>query len=136
MILFADTVDPRSIPEFVTVLDAIRRGGRRSSFRLLDVACRRSHRLAEVYATAAGPVILGVHAMHQDAALGAPHLPGRSRVVWSAAKLIDRPEIRASTAAFPVQCRCRSTSIPGAWVAERLTEGHPRAVWSPPSATR
>lgn len=51
--------DPASIPELMVVLEAIRNGARRSRLRQLTIACPNNHWLAEVYPTAAGPVILG-----------------------------------------------------------------------------
>ncbi|HSL07354.1 MAG TPA: hypothetical protein VK887_05165, partial [Pseudonocardiaceae bacterium] len=45
-------VDPTSLPEFASVLNALRRGTKRSRLRSLEIACPGGdHRLGEVFGT-------------------------------------------------------------------------------------
>jgi hypothetical protein len=101
--------EPASVPELIAVLDAARRGARLRRFRLLDIACRNGHRLAQVLATAAGPVLLG----EQHGRAGAVRLD----------------PLDPDNDLIGLQCRCTTETVPVNWISGQLARRARRAVW-------
>lgn len=114
-----------AVPELAAVLLAIRRGAHRSEFRTLDVACQSSHRLLEVFTTAAGPVVYarGRHGTGQPAESSTAYRDSRSE--FKAVRLAEAPDDYD----IFVQCRCREELIPVRWIVEQLAAGRRRVVW-------
>ena len=92
----------------MAVLDAVRCGARLSRFRLLDISCRNGHRLGQVLATAAGPVLLGEQ-------------HGRRGAVPLSALDPDNDIIG-------LRCRCTTETVAVNWISGCLAEHVRRAV--------
>lgn len=113
--------DPASIPEFASVLNALRRGTRRSRLRSLDVVCPKDHRLLEVFGTGERAVVL---------AQGRVQYAEGCRDGWGAACLRDLQRPTVTTAiAVRVQCRCQTALIPVIGINNMLKGGRRRVVW-------
>jgi hypothetical protein len=96
----------------MVVLDAVAHGARMSRFRLLDVACINGHRLAQVLATAAGPVLYARGFEDARGKRGALALGGLE------------PSARVC-----VMCQCGSANLPASFVIDRLAAGIRRAAY-------
>lgn len=114
-------VDPTSLPEFASVLNALRRGTKRSRLRSLEIACPSDHRLLEVFGTGDQAVLL---------AQGRVQYADGRRDGCGAARLRDlqRPTLTAAIA-VRVQCRCQTPLIPVVGITTMLQLGMRRAVW-------
>lgn len=103
--------DPQQVPEMVPILNAMRRGTTRSRMRVLDIACRNNHRLAEVFGA-------GEHAVLFVEGMGAVALHE-----------VHRP--LEETLSLRAQCRCSTSPIPINWIERQLALGRRRAIWPP-----
>jgi hypothetical protein len=104
--------DPASIPELTTIANAVAHGAKLSSFRLLDVACGKQHRLAQVIATTAGPVLYAGGRDDARGKLGALVLEGLE------------PSVRVC-----VMCECRAANLPISFIIDWLALGIRRAAY-------
>jgi hypothetical protein len=117
--------DPQSIPELAAVLAAIKAGAKRSKFRLLDIACKKQHRLAEVYATGAGPVLLGFGRL-------ARWEDGVGKDGFGA---VPMSELGYMSGVW-FQCRCTSQDVHANWIRVQLEQKRRRANFGDPKTWR
>lgn len=114
-------VDPASLPESASVLNALARGTERHRLRSLDIACPGDHRLLEVFGIGDRAVLL---------AHGRVRYADGWRDGLGAACLRDlqRPTLTAAIA-VRVQCRCQTALIPITGITRMLHLGMRRVVW-------
>lgn len=113
--------DPQQVPEMAPILDALRRGTSRARLRTLDIACRKNHRLAEVFGTGERAVLLGY---------GRVQYAEEVREGRGAAPLAElrRPTLE-ETIAVRVQCKCQTVPLWVNRIDQALSEGVRRVVW-------
>jgi len=82
-------------------------------FRILEVVCPNDHRLAQVFSTAAGPLVLYREWRHRGG-LSAYLLDERGGAEWT----------------YTPQCRCSRAQVPREWLREQIAAGQRRVVWN------
>jgi hypothetical protein len=115
-------VDPASLPEFASVIRALRRGSRWPRLRSLEIVCPNDHRLGEVFGTGEQAVLL---------AHGRVQYTDGIRDGLGTVRLHDlQPPVLNKPIAVRMQCRCKTLPIEVSWITTMLRLGVRRAVYT------
>lgn len=137
-------------PDAATALRPILAAGRLSRFRVLDVACPKNHRIAEVVRTGSGLVVTGkspekyveIERVGGDDEGPDPDGVWRS-ISWEvdfqrtnlssravqACLFLDSLLAEGRIGSVAMQCRCRTVYLDGAWLTEKIGAGRRRVVF-------
>jgi hypothetical protein len=106
------------------IFDALRRGTKRGRLRALDIVCSNGHRYAEVFPTAAGPVVVGWGRLTDGPdGMGGMLLDELTTDVEESRRTGKPLSVR-------LQCRCTTASIWAWWIRARLADGVRRAAYT------
>jgi hypothetical protein len=112
--------DPLTLPELEPILNAIKRGTRRSRLRILQIVCQNGDQLGEVFPTAAGPVLVG---------FGRVELRGQQPRSGVGAIRLGNVDPITDGRFLLLQCQCSRMVLPANWITGKLASGTRRAVW-------
>jgi hypothetical protein len=96
-------------------------GWQRSSHELLVVQCRRSHHLAQVVDTHAGPVVVSRTGAHGHGRKDLPDLGEHGAA--GGAEFVDLLRDPLGGDDFPAWCDCGPRRLSRTWVLEQLRSG-------------